>query len=144
MVKLLFLTFARARGCRTKPEQALSSRSHWAFCSSVSRMFVQTQLSLFLTVLLSESRSSKILSVCEHVQHAAPPPPPPPIHLPCPQPALHFLPLHSHFVCRVHQHTLSLSPARFLFCFCFYHGCCNAPAEAFLESAPLAKLATNS
>ena len=78
MVKLLFLTFARARGCRTKPEQALSSRSHWAFCSSVSRMFVQTQLSLFLTVLLSESRSSKILSVCEHVQHAAPPPLPHP------------------------------------------------------------------
>ena len=77
VVKLLFLTFARARGCRTKPEQALSSRSHWAFCSSVSRMFVQTQLSPFLTVLLSESRSSKILSVCEHVQHAAPPPPTP-------------------------------------------------------------------
>lgn len=80
VVKLLFLTFARARGFRTKPEQALSSRSHWAFCSSVSRMFVQTQLSPFLTVLLSESRSSKILSVCEHVQHAPHPPhthPPP-------------------------------------------------------------------
>ena len=124
VVKLLFLTFARARRCRTKPEQALSSRSHWAFCSSVSRMFVQTQLSPFLTALLSESRSSKILSVCEHVQHAATPPPPPtptlpPTHLPCPQPALHFLPLHSHFVCRVHQHTLSLSPARFFSSFFF-------------------------
>ena len=63
------------------------------------------------------SRGAARFYQCVSTCNMPPPPPPTLTHLPCPQPALHFLPLHPHFVCRVHQHTLSLSPARFL---CFF------------------------
>ena len=61
--------------CTTKHERALSSRFRWEVGYSVSRRFVQTQLSSFLTVRTVVGLHEQQVSIKARARDTPPPPP---------------------------------------------------------------------